>query len=235
MRKPTCVVVTGAAGNLGRATAVRLASEGVNLVCVDRTTEALDALVQSLPPEAKVLTFAGAHLGDPAVAQAMVEATVDRFGGIDALVNTVGGFATGPVGGDVLAQWDLMMKLNAQVALVTSIAVLPVMQAARYGRIVHIAAAPGLKAGANQAAYAASKAAVLRLTESIAAEHRNNRITANCILPGTIDTPQNRAAMPDAKMSDWVSPDAIARLIAFLISPEAAVVTGAAIPATGLE
>lgn len=235
MRKPTCVIVTGAAGNLGRATAVRLASEGVNLVCVDRTTEALDALVQSLPPEAKVLTFAGADLGDPAVAQAMVEATVDRFGGIDALVNTVGGFATGPVGSDVLAQWDLMMKLNAQVALVTSIAVLPVMQAARYGRIVHIAAAPGLKAGANQAAYAASKAAVLRLTESIAAEHRSNRITANCILPGTIDTPQNRAAMPDAKMSDWVSPDAIARLIAFLISPEAAVVTGAAIPATGLE
>ncbi|CAH0343467.1 SDR family NAD(P)-dependent oxidoreductase [Rhizobium sp. CECT 9324] len=235
MRKPTCVIVTGAAGNLGRATAARLASEGVNLVCVDRTTEALDALVQSLPPEAKVLTFAGADLGDPVAAQAMVEAAVDRFGGIDALVNTVGGFATGPVGRDVFAQWDLMMKLNAQVALVTSIAVLPVMQAARYGRIVHIAAAPGLKAGANQAAYAASKAAVLRLTESIAAEHRVNRITANCILPGTIDTPQNRAAMPDAKVSDWVSPEPIARLIAFLISPEAAVVSGAAIPATGLE
>ncbi|THV17561.1 SDR family NAD(P)-dependent oxidoreductase [Rhizobium rhizophilum] len=228
-------MVTGAAGNLGRAITTRLAGEGVNLVCVDRTTDALAALVQSLPSEAKVLTFAGADLSDPAVAQAMAEAAVDSFGGIDGLVNTVGGFATGPVDGDTLGQWDLMMNLNARVALVTSIAVLPVMQAARYGRIVHIAAAPGLKAGANQAAYAASKAAVLRLTESIALEHRGNRITANCILPGTIDTPQNRAAMPDAKVPDWVLPDSIARLIAFLISPEAAVVTGAAIPATGLE
>lgn len=235
MQKPTCVIVTGAAGNLGRAITARLAGEGVNLVCVDRTTEALDALVQSLPSEGKVLTFAEADLSDPAVAQAMVEAAVDCFGGIDGLINTVGGFATGPVGGDILGQWDQMMGLNARIALVTTIAVLPVMQAARYGRIVHIAAAPGLKAGANQAAYAASKAAVLRLTESIAAEHRANRITANCILPGTIDTPQNRAAMPDAKVSEWVSPESIARLIAFLVSPEAAVVTGAAIPATGLE
>jgi NAD(P)-dependent dehydrogenase (short-subunit alcohol dehydrogenase family) len=235
VQKPTCVIVTGAAGNLGRAITARLAGEGVNLVCVDRTTEALDALVQSLPSEGKVLTFAEADLSDPAVAQAMVEAAVDCFGGIDGLINTVGGFATGPVGGDILGQWDQMMGLNARIALVTTIAVLPVMQAARYGRIVHIAAAPGLKAGANQAAYAASKAAVLRLTESIAAEHRANRITANCILPGTIDTPQNRAAMPDAKVSEWVSPESIARLIAFLVSPEAAVVTGAAIPATGLE
>jgi NAD(P)-dependent dehydrogenase (short-subunit alcohol dehydrogenase family) len=229
------MIVTGAAGNLGRATAARLANEGVNLVCVDRTAEALNAMVQTLPANANVLTFASADLSSPAVAQAMVEAAVDSFGGVDALINTVGGFATGPVSDDALDQWDLMMNLNARVALITSIAVLPAMQAARYGRIVHIAAAPGLKAGANQAAYAASKAAVLRLTESIAAEHRANRITANCILPGTIDTPQNRAAMPDAKVSDWVSPDSIARLIAFLVSAEAAVVSGAAIPATGLE
>lgn len=235
MRKPTCVIVTGAAGNLGRAITARLAGQGVNLVCVDRTSEGLEALVRALPSRVKVLTFAGADLSDPAIAQAMAEAAVDCFGGIDGLVNTVGGFATGPVDGGALDQWDLMMSLNARVALVTSIAVLPVMQAARYGRIVHIAAAPGLKAGANQAAYAASKAAVLRLAESIALEHRSNRITANCILPGTIDTPQNRSAMPDARVSDWVTPDSIARLIAFLISPEAAVVTGAAIPATGLE
>lgn len=235
MRDATCVIVTGAAGNLGRAVATRLAAEGVNLVCVDRTTEALDALVATFPSETKVLTFAAVDLSDPVLAQTMVEAAVDCFGGVDALVNTVGGFATGRVATDAFAQWDMMMTLNARVALVTSIAVLPVMQAASYGRIVHIAAAPGLKAGAHQAAYAASKAAVIRLTESIAAEHRNDRITANCILPGTIDTPQNRAAMPDAKATVWVSSNSIARLIAFLISPEAAVVTGGAIPATGLE
>ncbi len=178
MRKPTCMIVTGAAGNLGRATALRLAGQGLNLVCVDRTAEALNAMVQTLPANANVLTFAGADLSNPAVAQAMVEAATDSFGGVDGLINTVGGFATGPVNGDALDQWDLMLNLNARVALVTSIAVLPTMQAARYGRIVHIAAAPGLKAGANQAAYAASKAAVLRLTESIAAIA--SRQTASC-------------------------------------------------------
>lgn len=235
MREATCVIVTGAAGNLGRAVATRLAAQGVSLVCVDRTTQALDALVATFPSETKVLTFAGADLSDPVLAQTMVEAAVDCFGGVDALVNTVGGFMTGRVVTDAFAQWDMMMTLNARVALVTSIAVLPVMQAARYGRIVHIAAAPGLKAGAQQAAYAASKAAVIRLTESIAAEHRGDRITANCILPGTIDTPQNRVSMPDAKTTAWVSPDSIARLISFLISPDALVVTGAAIPATGME
>lgn len=235
MRDSTCVIVTGAAGNLGQAVVARLAAQGVCLVCVDRTTEALDALVETLPAGTKILTFAGADLSDPVVAQAMTEAAVDCFGGVDALVNTVGGFVTGRVDADAFAQWDVMMTLNARVALVTSIAVLPVMQAAGYGRIVHIAAAPGLKAGANQAAYAASKAAVIRLTESIAAEHRSDRITANCILPGTIDTPQNRAAMPDARSTAWVSADSIAQLILFLISPEASVVTGAAIPATGLE
>ncbi|MFP5076173.1 SDR family NAD(P)-dependent oxidoreductase [Rhizobium sp. YIM 134829] len=235
MQQEGCVIVTGAAGNLGRATVGLLAAQGLRLFCVDRTREALDDLLRSLPADAEASPFVAQNLGDPLFAQAMADAAVTRYGGIDALVNTVGGFATGPVGSQTLDQWELMMTLNARVALLTSIAVLPVMQAAHYGRIVHIAAAPGLKAGANQAAYAASKAAVMRLTESLAAEHRRHRITANCILPGTIDTPQNRAAMPDAKVSDWVAPEAIARLIAFLISPQAAVVTGGAIPATGLE
>jgi NAD(P)-dependent dehydrogenase (short-subunit alcohol dehydrogenase family) len=126
-----------------------------------------------------------------------------------------------------------MMTLNARVAVVMSAAVLPAIVTAGRGSLVHIAAAPGLRAGAGQAAYAASKAAVVRLVEAIAAEHRSDRISANCILPGTIDTPQNRAAMPDAKRDGWVAPDSIAALIAFLVSPAGAVVTGAAIPATG--
>jgi NAD(P)-dependent dehydrogenase (short-subunit alcohol dehydrogenase family) len=227
------VIVTGAAGNLGRAVVARLCAEGLAVVCVDRTQEGLAALIGTLPGDANVLACAASDLGDPAAGKAMVEAAVERFGGIDGLVNTVGGFATGRVETDAYAQWDMMMTLNARVALVTSIAVLPVMKAAGHGRIVHISAAPGLKAGAQQAAYAASKAAVLRLTESIAAEHRADGITANCILPGTIDTPQNRAAMPDAKTASWVAPAAIAQLIAFLVSAQGGVVTGGAIPATG--
>lgn len=165
---------------------------------------------------------------------AVVAAAVARFGKVTGLVNTVGGFAVGRVTAEALDQWDHLMRLNARVALVTSAAVLPAMQAAGHGRIVHIAAQPGIKAVAGQAAYAASKAAVIRLVESIAAEHRADRITANCILPGTIDTPANRASMPDAKPDVWIPPAAIAELIGYLVSPAGAVVTGAAINANGL-
>jgi NAD(P)-dependent dehydrogenase (short-subunit alcohol dehydrogenase family) len=127
-----------------------------------------------------------------------------------------------------------MMLLNAKVAMVTSAVVLPAIVAAGGGSVVHISASPGLKAAAGQAAYAASKAAVIRLVEAIAAEHRKDRISANCILPGTIDTPQNRAAMPAAAPDLWIAPQAIAEVIAFLISPAGRLVTGAAIPVNGL-
>jgi NAD(P)-dependent dehydrogenase (short-subunit alcohol dehydrogenase family) len=202
-------------------------------VLVDRTREGLEATAARLPADADILLLPDVDLTDAAAAKAMAGAAIDRFGGIGGLVNTVGGFRMGSVIDGALDQWTLMMQLNAVVPLNTSAAVLPAMKAARFGRIVHVAAAPGLKAGANQAAYAASKAAVLRLTESIAEEHRKDGITANCILPGTIDTPQNRASMPDARTDTWVLPTAIARLIAFLVSEEAGVVTGGAIPATG--
>jgi NAD(P)-dependent dehydrogenase (short-subunit alcohol dehydrogenase family) len=233
MSTPTSVIVTGAAGNLGSAVAEVLAARGHPLVLVDRTREGLEATAARLPADADILLLPDVDLTDAAAAKAMAGAAIDRFGGIGGLVNTVGGFRMGSVIDGALDQWTLMMQLNAVVPLNTSAAVLPAMKAARFGRIVHVAAAPGLKAGANQAAYAASKAAVLRLTESIAEEHRKDGITANCILPGTIDTPQNRASMPDARTDTWVFPTAIARLIAFLVSEEAGVVTGGAIPATG--
>lgn len=230
---PTPVIVTGAAGNLGSAVAAALAARGHPLALVDRARDGLEATARTLPPSADPLLLPDLDLSDATAAKAMADAVLARHGAIGGLVNTVGGFRTGPVIDGALEQWSLMMLLNATVPLNTSVAVLPAMKAAGFGRIVHIAAAPGLKAGANQAAYAASKAAVLRLVESIAEEHRKDGITANCILPGTIDTPQNRAAMPNAKTDGWVQPAAIARLIAFLVSDEAGVVTGGAIPATG--
>jgi NAD(P)-dependent dehydrogenase (short-subunit alcohol dehydrogenase family) len=230
---PSPVIVTGAAGNLGSAVAEVLASRGHALALVDRTQGGLEVTAARLPAGTDLLLLPDVDLTDAASAKAMATDAIGRFGSIGGLVNTVGGFRTGSVMDGALEQWALMMQLNAVVPLNVSAAVLPAMKAAQFGRIVHIAAAPGLKAGANQAAYAASKAAVIRLTESIAAEHRKDGITANCILPGTIDTPQNRAAMPNAKTDDWVHPAAIARLIAFLVADDAGVVTGGAIPATG--
>lgn len=235
MNDQKAVIVTGAGGNLGSAVVLELAAAGAKLVGINRSSQGLEALAAQLPASAEFLPIAGTDFTDYASCAAAVAQAVERFGGVSALVNTVGGFQMGPVGPDAPAQWEMMMTANARTALTISAAVLPVMKAAGYGRIVHIAAAAGLKAGANQAAYAASKAAVIRLTEAIAAECRDDRITANCILPGTIDTPQNRAAMPNAKTDGWVSPQSIARLIAFLISPAAAVVSGAAVPATGRE
>ncbi len=228
-----CVIVTGASGNLGAAVSRLICQKGARVVCVDRADDGFAALAEGLDPD-RLLLLNGRDLTQKDVADAVVAETVAHFGNVTGLVNTVGGFRTGRVAADALDQFDTMMMLNARVALVTSAAVLPALMAAGHGRIVQIAAQPGLRAGAGQAAYAASKAAVLRIVEAIAAEHRADRITANCLLPGTIDTPQNRAAMPDARSDVWIPPMAIAEVIAFLLSPAGAVVTGGAIPATGL-
>lgn len=233
MDRSDVVVVTGAAGNLGAAVSRRLAAAGRRLVLVDRTPEKLARLIESLPPGCEATPVAGVNLADPLEAEAVVRQALARYGSIGALANTVGGFALGKVAGDALAVFDRMMEANARIALVTTAVVLPAMVERGYGRIVHIAAQPALRAGSGQAAYAASKAAVLRITEAVAVEHRADGIAANCILPGTIDTPQNREAMPDASRETWVTPEAIADLVAFLVSPEGGVVTGGAIPATG--
>lgn len=233
MLQDETIIVTGASGNLGTAVARVLARAGARVACVDRTPPRLDPGAEGLDP-ARIHIIAGRDLSSPEAVAAVVAEVQAHFGRVTGLVNTVGGFATGRVAETGADQWDLMMTLNARIAFVTSAAVLPALKAAGHGRIVHIAAQPGQKAGAGQAAYAASKAAVIRLVEAIAAEHRSDRITANCILPGTIDTPQNRAAMPNAKPDSFVPPVAIAEVIAFLVSPAAAALTGAAIPATGL-
>ncbi len=228
-----CLIVTGASGNLGSVVARTLAGRGARVVCVDRTERPFDLATNGIDPD-RVMWLSGYDLSEKAAMDQVVEQALARFGQVTGLVNTVGGFATGRVTDTALDQWDMMMLLNAKVALVTSASVLPAMMAAGRGRIIHIAATPGLKAAAGQAAYAASKAAVIRLVETIAAEHRADRITVNCVLPGTIDTPANRAAMPNAADDVWIPPAAIAELIAFLVSPAGAVVTGAAIPATAL-
>ncbi len=224
------VLVTGASGNLGGAVVRLLLRRGARVVAVDRS----DASSMEDADPARLLHLKGYDLAQKTRADGAVAEAVAQFGRVSALINTIGGFQMSRVADDALGQWDAMMGVNARAALVISAAILPALVGNGRGSIVHIAAQPGLKAGAGQAAYAASKAALLRLTEAIAAEHRADRITANCILPGTIDTPSNRAAMPDAKPDTFVPPDAIAELAAFLVSPEAAVVTGGAIPATGL-
>ena len=225
------VIVTGAGGNLGAAVATELNRQGASLVCVDYAAKALEALEKSLSPAAGLLTLSGLDLTKLEDAQKMVAAALDKFGRVDALVNTVGGFRMAPAV-DALKDWDFLMNINARAALATSAAVAPAMRERKFGRIVHIAAGAGNRGGAEMSVYSAAKAAVMRITESLAEELSADGVTANCILPGTIDTPQNRAAMPDADTSRWVPPSDIAKVIAFLISDMAGAVTGAAIPVT---
>ncbi|MCB1524853.1 MAG: SDR family oxidoreductase [Rhodoblastus sp.] len=225
------VIVTGAGGNLGAAVAAEMNRQGASLVCVDYAAASLEALEKSLSPASGLLALSGLDLTRHEDAQKMVAATLDKFGRVDALVNTVGGFRMAPVV-DALDDWDFLMNINARAALATSAAVAPVMKQRGFGRIVHIAAGAGNKGGAEMSVYSAAKAAVMRITESLAEELSADGVTVNCILPGTIDTPQNRAAMPDADTSRWVPPSDIAKVIAFLISDMAGAVTGAAIPVT---
>jgi NAD(P)-dependent dehydrogenase (short-subunit alcohol dehydrogenase family) len=164
----------------------------------------------------------------------MVAQALERFGRIDVLANTVGGFRAGtPVHETSLEAWDFMLGLNARTALIISRAVVPVMLKQQQGKIIHVASRAALQGRARSAAYSVSKSAVLRLTESMAAELKREGIHVNCVLPGTIDTPQNRQDMPNADFSRWVTPEAIADVVLFLASEAARAIHGAAIPVYG--
>jgi NAD(P)-dependent dehydrogenase (short-subunit alcohol dehydrogenase family) len=228
------VVVTGAAGNLGSATAKAFQRAGARLVLVDRSTDRLPGLFPDLAGSSSYLLAASVDLTDEAAMGAMVDDALARFGRIDVLVNTAGGYRAGtPVHETPLAAWDFMLNLNARTLFVASSAVIPAMLRQGWGRIVNVAARAALTGGAKAGAYSASKSAVVRLTESMAAELKASGINVNCILPGTIDTPQNRQAMPNADHSRWVPPEALADVILFLASDAARAVTGAAIPVYG--
>jgi NAD(P)-dependent dehydrogenase (short-subunit alcohol dehydrogenase family) len=228
------VVITGAGGNLGSAIAQALARQGATLALADRQQAQLDRLGGGLRAS-EWLPIADSDVRTREGAARIVDETMARFGRIDALVNTVGTFKMAPVADAAADDWSLLMDLNALSALRLSEAVLPPMRAHAYGRIVHVAAAAGLRSFAGGGVYAASKAAVMRITEAVSDENKAQGITANCILPGTIDTPQNRAAMPQADPTLWLAPGDIAAVVGFLVSREAAAVTGAAIPVTGRQ
>ena len=227
-------LVTGAGGNLGRAVARAFYDAGVSLVLVDRHTDRLAAAYPAERFTPARVHFAAADLTDEASVQALVADALDRFGAVDILANTVGGYRAGtPVHETPLETWDFMLALNARSAFLISKAVVPAMLARGGGKIVHVAARAALAGSAQHSAYSASKGAVVRLVETLAAELRHKGINANCVLPGTLDTPQNRAEMPGADFSKWVAPEAVADVILFLASDAARAVNGAAVPVYG--
>ncbi len=227
------IVVTGAAGNLGSAIAETLARLGASLSLADMREDSLKNLASRIGGDP--ILIAGADVRAAEGARRIAAETLARFGRIDGLANTVGTFKMRRVVEGAAEDWDLLMDLNARSALRLSEAVLPSMAARRYGRIVHVAAGAGARSFAGAGVYAASKAALMRICEASSEEHKANGVTVNCIMPGTIDTPQNRGAMPNANPSAWVAPADIAAVVAFLLSRQAGAVTGAAVPVTGTQ
>jgi NAD(P)-dependent dehydrogenase (short-subunit alcohol dehydrogenase family) len=227
------VMITGAAGNLGQAVAAAFAQAGANLALFDLN----DASLAKVPVAgAGDVLRQRVDLADPASIAAAVDATIKRFGRIDALCNIAGGFQMGDKVHDLTAdKWSFMMELNAGSVLRMTHAVVPHMLEAGGGKIVNIGAFSALSGKAEMSAYIASKSAVIRLTESMAAELRGHNINVNCVLPSIIDTPQNRAAMPKADPAKWVAPAALAGVLVFLCSPAARAIHGAAIPVVGLS
>jgi NAD(P)-dependent dehydrogenase (short-subunit alcohol dehydrogenase family) len=227
-------LITGGTGNLGQAVVQSFYQAGATLVPVDRDTDRLEILFPALMGSGLAYFAEGVDVTDPATVDALVQETLRRYGKIDILVNTVGGYRAGtPVHETPVETWDFMMSLNARSAFVMSRAVLPAMLKQGRGKIINISAGSALKGGANSAAYAASKSAVARLTESMAEEYKRQGINVNAILPGTIDTPQNREAMPKSDFSLWIQPEAIARVVLFLASEDASPIHGALIPVFG--
>jgi NAD(P)-dependent dehydrogenase (short-subunit alcohol dehydrogenase family) len=227
------VIVTGVGGNLGAAVAELLAARGVPLVLVERTEANPTAAMDRLPGRERHLAMPGVDLTDAAAAGRVCAQALARFGRIDGLAHTVGGFAMADLDAADPAHWDRLYRANVLTTLNMIRAVVPSMRSAGRGSIVTVGATAAARAGKGMAAYAAAKSAVLRLTESAADELKGDGVRANCVLPSIIDTPQNRAAMPKADTGRWVTPTQIAEVIAFLLSDAASGVTGAAIPVTG--
>jgi NAD(P)-dependent dehydrogenase (short-subunit alcohol dehydrogenase family) len=227
------VVITGASGNLGRALASAFGARDANLVLVERHRERLDATFGA--EDARRMHIA-ADLLNAAAVEAAVQSAVARFGRIDVLCNIAGGFRMGPPVHETSDNdWNFLFDINARTMLHAVRAVVPRMLEQGRGKIVNVGAFAAQHGAANMGAYVAAKSAVIRLTETMAAELRGKGINVNCVLPTVIDTPENRKAMPDADTGKWVAPEDLANVIAFLASDAARAVHGAALPVTGLS
>jgi len=215
------VIVTGAFGALGSSVADMLAERGAKLARVDRADN----------PGGPGWRLGGIDLADEDSCKRAFRKAVEDCGPVYGLVNIAGAFEMASLAEGGIDPWDRMYRTNLRTVLSASSAALPYFKGA--GRIVNIGAAAAAKASASMGAYAASKSGVARLTESLAEELRGSGITVNAILPTIIDTPANRAAMPQSEFAKWATPAGIARVIAFLLSDEASEVTGALIPVSG--
>ncbi len=219
-------IVAGAGGELGRATAVTLAARGFTVVGVDRSEAGLNELPDGIGREVADST-------DPEAARAVVQAIAAESGPPAVLVNALGGYLLGDALSTTPETLRLMLDVNLGPALWLSQAAAPYMQQRGSGVIVHVAGRPGVEPSGGVAAYSVSKAALVHLTRVLDVELRPQGIRVQAVVPQLLDTARNRASLPDGLMEHAVAPQAIAEIIAFLVSDEAAAISGAVVPAYG--
>lgn len=225
------VVITGAFGALGTTVTQAALEAGATVAGIDRADQGKAPAYPS-----QFLAWGGVDLCDPNAAEDAFKSIADAFGGIDALVNIAGGFRWETISTGTIETWDLLYNLNLRTTVVATKSALPHLlkrSQPEGGRIVNIGAASTSNASLGMGAYTASKSGVSRLTEALAAELKDSGITVNALLPSILDTPANRKDMPDAEFSRWVTPQQLANVILFLLSPQSASITGASIPIMG--
>lgn len=225
------VVVTGAFGNLGLAVARAFREQGESVALIDHALAPAHIAAEFGAPHC---ILGGVDLAQPAAAGTAMQTVRQTLGSIDVLVNVAGGFRWQTLEQGEIEGWEAMFTINLKTAVAAIRAALPQLLESAAGRIVNIGAGAAARpAAAGMGAYTASKAGVHKLTESLAEELKDRGVAVNAVLPGIIDTPQNRADMPNADFSRWVRPEAIARVILFLASEHAAATTGALVPVAG--
>lgn len=233
MFSDTVVVVTGAAGALGKAVFEHFLGLGARVAALDYSEELLAA---AFPEQVAPHSYQTVDLTKRESCKLALEETISSFGRVDVLCNVAGGFLMGESVHETSDEtWDFLMNLNARSIVNTSSVIVPQMQRQGGGKIINIAARAATQGFAQMGVYTASKAAVMRLTEAMAFELREDNINVNCIMPGIIDTARNREDMPDADHSKWVPTAQLASVIGFLASDAAIAVHGAAIPVDGLS
>jgi NAD(P)-dependent dehydrogenase (short-subunit alcohol dehydrogenase family) len=216
------IIITGGFGNLGRDVAAAFTRHGDKVARVD--------FAKTAPDTAAALDIGGVDITDAGAAQAAVAQVSEKLGAPSVLVNIAGGFVWEPLEAGGPASWERMFRMNVLTAVNMTQAALPALKAAPAAAIINIGANAALKAAGGMGSYTGAKSGVHRLTESLAEELKGTGVTVNAILPTIIDTPVNRADMPDANFAEWLQPAAIADIILFLASPAARAITGALIP-----
>lgn len=229
------VLLAGATGNLGAAVARAFLSRDASLVLVDRSADRLKSTFPELIKAGRHLLLECADMSEPESFAPCVASAEAKFGRIDIFVTVVGGFRSGtPLHETPLETFDFMMRLNARTLIVGAQAVIPGMIENGYGKIIAVGARPAFEGKKNMAAYSASKSAAVRLVESMSAELKQHGINVNAVIPGTMDTPQNRQDSPGANYDRWVKVESVAEAIVFLASDAAKDIHGVSVPVLGL-